>query len=163
LRPDQVQEFIGKLEKQDRERRDRALARSPQEQMAAREKILTKQLTRWLGSLDQEQRGIARRTAANMPPESSAGYESRQAWRLQLYQALTMSEESTAASRDAKILALLQHPERSWTEAHRARNVEEKRHFMDMMLQIDATLKPEQRQGANRKLLDLAKQLEALQ
>lgn len=162
LRPDQVEEFMGKLEKRERERRDRALARSLPEQVEAREKMLTKQLTRWLGSLDEEQRAIAKRTAASMPPESSAGYESRQAWRMRIREVLAPSDTSDEV-RKQELLSLLEHPERSWTEAHRQQNEEEKRRFMDMLLQIDLTLKPEQRQVASRKLLDLAKQLEALQ
>jgi hypothetical protein len=163
LHADQANEFIGKLERKDRERRDQALARSPQEQMQAREKGLNKQLARWLGSLSDEQRAIVKRAAASMPLENDAGYASRRAWREQLRDVLAQADENGNAARDAELLALLVHPERSWTDAHRARNEEEKRRFMEMLLQIDGTLSAEQRQTANRKLIDFAKQLEALQ
>jgi hypothetical protein len=163
LRREQVDEFIGKLEKKDRERRDQALARSPQEQLEARERALTKQLTRWLGSLDDSQRAIAKRGAVSMPLENGAGYESRQAWRMQLREALLQPDNDDTGARDKALLALLEHPERTWTDAHRERNEEEKRRFIDMLLELDGTLSSEQRQTANRKLIDLAKQLEALQ
>jgi hypothetical protein len=163
LNPDQVNEFIGKLERKDRERRDQALARSPQEQMEAREKALTKQLRRWLGSLSDEQRAIVKRAAASMPLESDAGYESRRMWREQVRDVLVQADENGTAARDAELLKLLEHPERSWTDAHRACNEAEKRRFMETLLQIDGTLSAEQRQTANRKLIDFAKQLEALQ
>ena len=162
LRPEQVDEFVTNLENKDRERRDKALARSPQEQIDLREQALIKQLTRWLGSLDDEQRAIAKEAAARMPLESDAGYESRQEWRTRLRDTLIEPAPSIEA-RDRELLALLEHPESTWTEAHKAHNEEEKRSFTEMLLQLDRTLKPAQRQAANRKLLDFARQLEALQ
>lgn len=163
LRPDQVDEFLGNLEKRNREELDEELERTPSERQKRRIRSMTKTLEKWTGSSTPEQKAIIERTvnelgAAGLLGETDEWFASQTAWRNALRQALAKG----AAGRD-EVEALLREPQKTHTPAHQAAQADQRRRFMAFGIELDGALTPKQRATLAGKLTDLAQDLRSLQ
>lgn len=163
LRPQQVDEFLGNLEKRNREELDEERERTPAERQKRRIRSMTKTLERWTGSAFPEQKAILERNvnelgAAGLLGETDEWYASQTAWRNALREALAKG----AAGR-GEVEALLRDPQSAYTEAHRAAEADQRRRFLALAIELDVSLTPKQRATLAEKLTDLAQDLQSLQ
>jgi hypothetical protein len=163
LRLPQVDEFLDNLEKRNREELDEERERTPAERQKRRIRSMTKTLEKWTGSATSEQKAILERTvndmgAAGLLGETDEWFASQTAWRSALREALAKG----AAGRDA-VESLLRDPQQAYTESHRAAEAEQRRHFLVLATELDASLSPKQRATLAAKLTDLAQDLKSLQ
>jgi hypothetical protein len=163
LRPPQVDEFLGNLDKRNREELDEERDRTPADREKRRIKSMTRTLERWTGSSTPEQKALLERTvtdlsAAGLLGESDEWFASQVAWRNALRLALG---KGSAGQGDVE--SLLRAPERFHTDAYRAAQAEQRRRFLALATELDASLTPKQRATLAAKLTDLAQDLKALQ
>lgn len=163
LRPPQVDEFLGNLEKRNREELEEEQERTPAERQKRRLRSMTKTLEKWTGSATAEQKAIVERTvndmgAAGLLGETDDWFASQTAWRSALRDALAKG----AAGR-TEVEALLRDPQTTYTESHRAAEAEQRRRFVAMAIELDTSLTPKQRATLASKLTDLAQDLKSLQ
>ena len=162
LRPQQVDEFLGNLEKRTREELDEERERTPAERQKRRIRSMTKTLEKWAGSASPEQRALIERTinemgAAGLLGETDEWLASQTAWRSALRQALAQGVAGRAA-----VEALLRDPQGAYTASHRAAEADQRRRMMAFATGLDASLGPKQRATLVAKLTDLAQDLKAL-
>lgn len=163
LRPPQVDEFLGNLDKRNLEELDEERERTSADRQKRRIRSMTKTLEKWTGSVTAEQKAIVERTvgeleAAGLLGETDEWYASQVAWRGALRQSL----EKGAAGRD-EVEALLRDPQKTYTEAHRAAEADQRRRFLALANELDGSLLPKQRVTLSQKLAELAQDLKSLQ
>jgi len=163
LRPPQVEEFLGNLEKRNREELDEERERTPADREKRRLRSMTRTLERWTGSVTPEQKSLLERTvadlnAAGLLGETDEWLASQTAWRDAMRVAL-----AKGASASNEVETLLRDPQRTYTDAHRAAEAEQRRRFLQLAVELDALLTPKQRATLATKLTDLAQDLKALQ
>jgi hypothetical protein len=163
LRPPQVEEFLDNLEKRNREELDEERGRTPADRQKRRIRSMTKTLEKWTGSATAEQKALLEHTvndmgAAGLLGETDEWFASQTAWRDALRQALAKG----AAGSD-EVEALLRDPQTAYTESHRAAEAEQRRRFLVLATELDASLSPKQRATLAAKLTDLAQDLKSLQ
>ena len=163
LRPQQVDEFLGNLEKRNREELEEEAERTPAEQQKRRIRSMTKTLEKWTGSATAEQKALLDRTASEMGAagllgETDEWLASQTAWRDALRQALAKG----AAGRD-EVESLLRDPQKTYTAAHRAAEADQRRRFLVLANELDTSLTPKQRATLAEKLANLAQDVKSLQ
>ncbi len=163
LRPNQADEFLANLDKRNREELDEERERTSADRQKRRTRSMMKSLERWTGAVTPEQKAIVERTvtemeAAGLLGETDEWYASQTAWRNALRQALAKGP----AGRD-DVEGLLREPQKTYTEAHRAAEADQRRRFMALANELDESLLPKQRATLSVKLADLAQDLKSLQ
>lgn len=163
LRPAQVDEFLGNLEKRNREELDEERERTAAERQKRRIRSMTKTLEKWTGSSTAEQKAVIERTvnelgAAGLLGETEEWFASQTAWRNALRQALA---KGAAGRQDVE--TLLREPQKTHTEAHLAAQAEQRRRFMAFGIELEASLTAKQRATLASKLADVAEDLKSLQ
>jgi Family of unknown function (DUF6279) len=162
LQPQQVDELLANLEERDAKELAEESGRDDAERQKRRVRSLTRSLERWTGSASSEQKAIIERTVSNMAAAHLLGDEvesaaSRELWRAELQKALAQG-----ASGKARLEALLTNPDQSYPASHRESQAAERQQFLDLVVELDATLSEKQRATFARKLNELAADLGTL-
>ncbi len=162
LQPAQIDELLANLEERDREELDEERERTDADRLKRRTRSLTRQLERWTGTATTEQKAIIERTvgamtAAGLLDEDDEWFASQAAWRKELKAALGSGNDSRT-----QVEALLRDPSRSHSAAHVQAEAAERRQFLDLVIELDATLTDKQRATLSRKLGELADDLRLL-
>ncbi len=160
LSPQQVDELLANLEEKARESTEedaKAVARNKWRPQQVKD--LTKQLKRWTGSATPQQRELIAATIAQLEPTYEDWAESQRSWREALRNALLSphrGEDDAAASR---VLTLLEDPDRYWTPMYAEKVARNRERYQDLLVQLDASLSPDQRTHLRKELDKLAKTL----
>lgn len=163
LQPAQIDELLANLEERDLEELDEERERTDADRSKRRTRSLTRQLERWTGTATDEQKAIIERTvgtmtAAGLLGEDEEWFASQAAWRKELKAALGSGDDNRA-----QVEALLRDPSRSHSAAHVQAEAAERQQFLDLVIELDATLTDRQRITLSRKLTELAQDISALQ
>ena len=159
LSPAQTDELLLSFAEDDAELREEYCEAQPEELVAKRAKSIGRSVKYWTGSLDDQQRSIIDRAAADMRPTGCDWLESRARWRAALRKLL---EDADAAVLDAPLRELMLNPERTWTDTYRSGFEANRSRLIDMFAELDATWTAEQRGRAARKLEKIADALDEL-
>lgn len=162
LKPAQIDELLANLEKRDLEELDEERERTDADRLKRRTRSLTRQLERWTGAATTEQKAIIERTvgtmtAAGLLGEDEEWFASQSAWRKELKAALGSGNDNRS-----QVEALLRDPARSHSAAHVQAEAAERQQFLDLVIELDATLTEKQRATLSRKLGELADDLDSL-
>lgn len=114
---DQVDALFENLEEQNRERREKYLEPSLEEQISQRAERLEERLDRWFGSLSDEQRELIAAWAELRGDQNQAWIEGRKQWQAALADALQDRQE---ADFEARVGRLLTEPNRFKSAEYRA-------------------------------------------
>jgi hypothetical protein len=158
LTPAQVEEFLANLEDKSRERSADSLKEIRNGSWQTnRIKETQRQVKRWTGTVTEEQKLLVRQMAQQIQPTTHEWLQSQQQWRAALRDAF--SNRGTAGER---ILQLLREPDSQWTAQYKTKEASNREQMLSLMIALDASLTPAQRQHVQRELNDLAERLEAL-
>jgi hypothetical protein len=158
LTPAQVEELLANLEEKSQERSAESLQEirkgSWQEK---RVKDSQRQVTRWTGTITQEQKLLVREMSQQIQPTTHEWLESQRRWRAALGDAF--SNRGTAQER---ILQLLREPDTQWTAQYKTKEASNREQVLSLLTALDASLTPAQREHMQRELTALAERLDAL-
>ena len=156
----QVAELLENLEREDEEAWADFARRNPEQHQARREKSVRRALERFTGTLNAAQRQLIREHAARSQPLMAEWRDNRRVWREALADAL--ARRDTGAEFEARMLVLIARPDELWTPAYRQALERRRESLIDLVVQLDATLTPQQRAAAQRQLLALADEVQGL-
>jgi uncharacterized membrane protein len=125
-----------------------------------RAKQISKQFKRWTGRRTPEQAKLIRQTADRLLPTYPEWLASQRAWRAALAEAMTKRHENPQSAH-RELTALLSSPEHHWTEAYRSKQDHNREQTMQLLVALDESLSPEQRQELHDRMIELAERLEA--
>lgn len=156
LSPEQVDELLENLADKTREStEENAAAIAKKKWKPEQTRSFARQLKRWTGSVSKPQTDIIAKHVADLEPTYLDWAESQQAWRNALRNALTGVEPP-------KVLALLEDPNRQWTSDYSQKVQRNRGRYQAMLLELDATLSPQQRTHLRDQLNKLSQQLTRL-
>ena len=162
LSPQQVDEFLDNLAEKSRKN-----AAEAAESVAANEwrpeqtQDIAKQLKRWTGAATAAQKKIIESHVADLEPTYADWAESQQAWRTALRTAL-LSDTGQSEGAPSRIVQLLEDPDQQWTAAYSQKVARNREHYLQMIMELDATLSSQQRAHLRAELLKLSQQLTRL-
>lgn len=156
----QVAELLENLELEDEEAWQDFARRKPEQRQARREKSVRRAFERFTGTLTAEQRQLIREHAASSQPFMAEWRDNRRVWREALAEAL--AQRDTGAAFEARMLVLISRPDDLWTPAYRQALERRRESLIDLVVELDATLTPQQRAAARRQLLALADEVQGL-
>jgi len=160
LSPAQADELLASFAEDDADLREEYCEPPPENLVAKRVKSIGRSVKYWTGSLDDRQRSIIERAAADMRPTGCDWLDSRARWRATLRNLL--AESGDAAAIEAPLRELMLNPEQTWTAAYRTGFEANRSRLIDMFAELDATWNAEQRGRAARKLEKFADELDEL-
>jgi len=163
LSPAQVDELMDNLAEKTRESTEEsAEAVAENEWRPDQVKSISKQIKRWSGSVTKQQKQIVATHIAQIEPTYLDWAESQQAWRDALRDALL--EPPAAESDDAslRVRGLLEDPNGQWTDAYAQKVTRNRTRYQQMLMELDATLTPAQREHFKAEILKLSQQLTRL-
>jgi hypothetical protein len=163
LSPAQVEELLDNLAEKTRESTEEsAEAVAENEWRPEQAKSIARQVKRWTGSITPDQKQLIAIHIAQIEPTYAEWAESQAAWRDALRDALLTpaSEESDAASQ--RVLGLLEDPNEQWTREYSAKVDRNRARYQQMLMELDASLSPRQREHLRAELLKLSRQLTRL-
>lgn len=160
LSPAQADELLASFAKDDANLREEYCEPQPGKLVAKRAKAIGRSVKYWTSSLDDRQRSIIERAAADMRPTGCDWLESRARWRATLRNLL--AESGDAAAIEAPLRELMLNPEQTWTAAYVEGFEANRSRLIDMFAELDATWNAEQRGRAARKLEKFADDLDEL-
>ncbi len=154
LSPAQVEELIGNIDEQNRERaaekeKDTEVWRRDQQ------KSLTRFVKRWTGTITGTQKELIEATCATIEPTRSEWLENQQSWTRAL-------EAALAAGDTARVGDLLRYPRRQWTAEYLQKEQANRQRYLEFAVQLDASLTGAQRAHLQRDLHKLADKLDAI-
>lgn len=156
----QVAELLENLEREDEEAWADFARRNPEQRQARREKSVRRALERFTGPLTAGQRELIREHAASSQPFMAEWRDNRRVWREALAEAL--AQRDAGAAFEARMLVLIARPDDLWTPAYRQALERRRASLIDLVVELDATLTPQQRAAARRQLLALADEVQGL-
>lgn len=160
LSPAQADELLASFEEDDADLREEYCEPPPKDLVAKRVKSIGRAVKYWTGSLDDRQRSIIERAAADMRPTGCDWLDSRARWRATLRNLL--AESGDAAAIEAPLRELMLNPEQTWTAAYMEGFEANRSRLIDMFAELDATWNAEQRGRAAGKLEKFADYLDEL-
>lgn len=163
LTPAQVEELLDNLEEKTRESTEESAEAVAENQWKPEQvKSISRQVKRWTGSITPQQKQLIATHIAQIEPTYLEWAESQAAWRDALRDALLAPpiEESDEASQ--RVLGLLEDPNRQWTDAYSAKVDRNRARYQQMLMELDASLSPQQREHARAELVKLSRQLTRL-
>ena len=164
LSPEQVDELIENLADKTREStEENAEAIAANKWRPEQTKSLARQMKRWTGSVSKQQNEIIARHVGNLEPTYLDWAASQESWRTALRDALMAKDgavESTA--QPPRVLALLEDPNQQWTSDYSQKVQRNRERYQAMLLELDATLAPQQRAHLREQLNKLSQQLTRL-
>jgi hypothetical protein len=159
LSPEQTDELLASFAEDDADLHEEYCEPPPEKLTRKRAKSIGRSVKYWTGSLDDSQRAIIERAAADMRPTGCDWLESRAHWRAALKKLLA---ENDAAAIEAPLRELMLNPERTWTDAYRSGFEANRTRLLEMFAELDATWSDEQRERAARTLEKIADEMDEL-
>ncbi|MDQ1342375.1 MAG: hypothetical protein QG571_993, partial [Pseudomonadota bacterium] len=156
----QVAELLENLEREDEKAWADFARRNPEQRQARREKSVRRALERFTGPLTAGQRELIREHAASSQPFMAEWRDNRRVWREAL--AAALAQRDTGAVFEARMLVLIARPDDLWTPAYRQALERRRESLIDLVVELDGTLTPQQRAAAQRQLLALADEVQGL-
>ena len=157
----QVRELLESLQQADEKTWRDYSQRAPEDRRSRREKSLRKNVERMTGPLSPQQRKLVRDYAWAVRPFMSEWRENRRLWREELAATLRVRSGPRAAF-DERMRVLIAEPDRLWTPGYRKAIATSRSDFLDLLVQLDASLTPQQRAVTEQRLLALAKEVRDL-
>ncbi len=157
LTDEQVVELLANLEQRDEEEWQEYGEYTPAQQVERRQKRVRRTLERFTGRLDARQRALVDTQAAGAGSFMAEWRDNRRAWREALAAALAVRGSGEEFSR--RMTILVARPDELWTPQYRAAIERRRTEAIELLAALDATLTPEQRVKAHRRLTSLADEL----
>jgi hypothetical protein len=157
----QVQELLAGLEERDEKTWREYSGQSAATRLARREKSLRKNIQRLTGPLQPDQVALLHDYAISARPFMFEWRENRRIWRDELRATLQLRREPGAAF-PTRMNVLLARPDELWTPQYRKALETSRTEFIELLVRLDATLTPRQRNHAHRRLLELADDVRGL-
>ena len=159
----QVDELLENLAEKARESTEKnAEAVEDNEWRPDQIKDISRQLKRWTGEVRTAQKGIIATHVAQLEPTYTDWAESQAAWRAALRDALLAKGTATAEQPPTRVLQLLEDPDREWTPAYAQKVERNRQRYQAMLLELDASLSPKQREHLRHEVRNLSQQLSHL-
>jgi uncharacterized membrane protein len=163
LSPKQVEELLENLEEKTREgAKEGAEAVASNDWHPEQLKDVTRQMKRWTGAVTPEQKRIIESHVAHLEPTFAEWADSQRSWREALREVLLAKDVAESAEPSPQLLQLLEDPDSKWTDAYRQKVARNRERYQVMMMELDATLSPKQRQHLQAELSKLSQQLTRL-
>ena len=157
----QVRELLESLQRADEKTWREHSGRTSEDRYAQREKSLRKNIERMTGPLSPQQRQLIHDYAWTARPFMFEWRENRRLWREELAATLRARSGPQAAFAE-RMRVLIAEPDRLWTPEYRKAIATSRSEFLDLVVQLDASLTPQQRVVAQDRLLALAKEVRDL-
>jgi len=157
----QVHELLESLQRADDKTWREYSGRTSEDRYARREKSLRKNIERMTGPLNAQQRQLIHDYAWTARPFMFEWRENRRLWREELAATLRARSGPQAAFAE-RMRVLIAEPDRLWTPEYRKAIATSRADFLDLVVQLDASLTPQQRGVAHERLLALAKEVRDL-
>jgi len=157
----QVRELLDGLQRADDKTWREYSGRTSEDRYARREKSLRKNIERMTGPLNAQQRQLIHDYAWTARPFMFEWRENRRLWREELAATLRVRSGPPAAFAE-RMRVLIAEPDRLWTPEYRKAIATSRTDFLDLVVQLDATLTPQQRVVTQERLLALAKEVRDL-
>jgi hypothetical protein len=158
----QLEELLSNLEKESEERLEEEVELiEDREWHARRSKQIAKQLKRWTGAVEIQQRDLIHNTAKQLQPSYPEWLASQRAWRAALREAMALRHEDPSLAR-REVMSLLKQPDRHWTEAYRDAHARNRELIVELLVQLGENLTQDQRLELQKELLKLADRLDSL-
>ena len=157
----QVRELLDSLQRADDKTWREYYGRTSEDRYARREKSLRKNIERMTGPLNAQQRQLIHDYAWTARPFMFEWRENRRLWREELAATLRVRSGPRAAFAE-RMRVLIAEPDRLWTPEYRKAIATSRADFLDLAVQLDATLTPQQRAVTQERLLALAKEVRDL-
>ena len=157
----QVHELLEGLQRADEKTWREYSGRTSEDRYAQREKSLRRNIERMTGPLRPQQRQLIHDYAWTARPFMFEWRENRRLWREELAATLRVRSGPRAAFAE-RMRVLIAEPDRLWTPEYRKAIAISRSDFLDLVVQLDASLTPQQRVVAHERLLALAKEVRDL-
>ncbi len=151
----QAQELIESLQQADEKTWREYSGRTAEDRRSGREKSLRKNIERMTGPLSPQQRQLVHDYAWTARPFMFEWRENRRLWREELAATLRV-RSGPRAEFDERMRVLIAAPDRLWTPEYRKAIATSRADLLDLVVQLDASLTPQQRAAAVQRLLALA-------
>jgi hypothetical protein len=160
LSDEQLEELLASYAEDDEELKEAWCTTSEQDLVKRRVKTLTRSTKYWLGSVTPEQEELIANTARTLRRTGCDWVESRSLWRDELHSTLTSGGDAQLI--DERVRHLMLQPGQAWTPAYREGAESNRQRQFELVVALDATLTPEQRQHASNRLKKLARDFSEL-
>ena len=157
----QVRELLESLQQADEKTWREYYGRTSEDRYAQREKSLRKNIERMTGPLNPQQRQLIHDYAWTARPFMFEWRENRRLWREELAATLRVRSGPRAAFAE-RMRVLIAEPDRLWTPEYRKAIATSRSDLLDLVVQLDALLTPQQRVVTQERLLALAKEVRDL-
>ncbi|HET9694038.1 MAG TPA: DUF6279 family lipoprotein [Steroidobacteraceae bacterium] len=157
----QVRELLQNLERADEKTWREHTQRTSEQRFRDREKSVRKHVERVTGPLDAAQRRLISDYAWGARPFMFEWRDNRRRWREELEATLRVRTGPREAFA-ARMRVLIAEPDSLWTAEYRQALATSRAELLDLVLQLDATLTPQQRARAQQRLLALAEDMRDL-
>ena len=157
----QVQELLESLRQADAKTWRDYSGRTAEDRHSRREKSLRKNIERMTGPLNPQQRQLIHDYAWSARPFMFEWRENRRLWREELAATLRVRSGPRAAFAE-RMRVLVAEPDRLWTPEYRKAIATSRSDLLDLVVQLDALLTPQQRVVTQERLLALAKEVRDL-
>jgi len=161
LSDDQVRELLESLRESDEKTWREYSERPAASRAARREKSMRKNVERMTGRLQPQQVALIHDYVVNARPFMPEWRENRRIWRDELAATLGLRHMDDARYR-ARMHVLIARPDQLWTPQYRQALDTSRSAFIELLVRLDATLTPQQRALAHRRLLELASEVRGL-
>lgn len=156
----QVEEMFRRIAEKDAERAREALGRSDGQRLARREKTLRRQIQRWVGGLDEQQRGLVSSASRDLSGDVDGWLASRRSWQAAFRAAMELRHDPGRF--EPLFEKLFAEGESFWEDDYRRHFLADRARIMRLMADVDASLSEEQRRHLRRRLGRWAQDLEAI-
>jgi hypothetical protein len=161
LTDDQVRELLASLHEADEKTWRDYSKRTTASRAARREKSMRRNVERMTGRLQAQQVALIHDYAVNARPFMSEWRENRRIWRDELAATLGLRRIDDAGYR-TRMQVLIARPDELWTPQYRQALDTSRSAFIELLVRLDATLTPQQRALAHRRLLEWASEVRGL-
>ncbi len=163
LSPEQVEELLQSLEEKSRKSMQESAAAAARDEWRPKQtKSILKQVKRWTGNVTPQQMELVTATIAQLEPTYEDWADSQRAWRGALRQALSQRRAAEDDAAAPQVLAILEDPDRHWTPAYSQKVTRNRERYQQLLVDLDASLTPQQRSHLRRQLNELAATLAGL-
>ena len=156
----QVEHLFARMAKDDEDLAREARGQGPQERQQRRERMLRRQLERWVGRLDERQQALVARCAADLSADPRGWIASRRAWAAELREALAARQDLPRLT--GRLEELLADGEVFWDPDYRRQFEADRERVTRLFSDIDQSLTPGQRTALRARLAEWALDLEAI-
>ncbi|UCE89386.1 MAG: hypothetical protein JSW10_00655, partial [Pseudomonadota bacterium] len=139
----QVAELFRELERKNAEFRDNMVTQPAEEVARNRAERMSKEITRWTGDLNAQQRKAIVTWSERFLPTGEDWLDNRLRWQLQLRELLEVRRD--APDFDARFEELLIYPERGWAQGLRRKVEFNERETVQMLVAVGKALNNAQR------------------